>query len=144
MKLLQVPTAQLDDRIKEELEVNPALEITAEDEFEQKEDQLDTPLPEVSDGEENDQEIETETSIDDEFDMTDFYDESDEGVAEYKTRDYSDFTDPDDENKSIPVASLMTFHEYLEEQLGLMELDGKEYEIGLHLIGCLLYTSRCV
>lgn len=137
MKLLQVPTAQLEDRIKEELEVNPALEMTVEDEFEQKEDRLDTPLSEVSDGEDNDADAETESGIDDEFDMTDFYDESDEGVAEYKTRDYSDFTDPDDENKSIPVASLMTFHEYLEGQLGLMELDEKEYEIGLHLIGSL-------
>jgi RNA polymerase sigma-54 factor len=137
MKLLQVPTARLEDRIKEELEVNPALEMTVEDEFEQKENPLDTPLSEVSDGEESDAEMETDSSVDEEFDMTDFYDESDEGVAEYKTRDYSDFQDPDDENKTIPVASTKTFHEYLEEQLGLMELNEKEYEIGLHLIGSL-------
>ena len=31
MKLLQIPTAQLEERIKEELEENPALELTDED-----------------------------------------------------------------------------------------------------------------
>src|ERR1700730_2086137 len=31
MKLLQVPTANLEERIKEELEENPALEVTEED-----------------------------------------------------------------------------------------------------------------
>lgn len=32
MKLLQVPTMLLDERIKEEIEENPALEISVEDE----------------------------------------------------------------------------------------------------------------
>ncbi len=34
MKLLQIPTANLDERIKEELEENPALEVTEEGEGE--------------------------------------------------------------------------------------------------------------
>ena len=40
MKLLQVPTMELDQRIKQEIEENPALEEGAEekDEFEDKED----------------------------------------------------------------------------------------------------------
>lgn len=62
--------------------------------------------------------VEIEESLidkEDDLDMSDFYDEADEGVADYKTKDPSEFTDPDDENKSIPVAVSSTFHEYLEE-----------------------------
>jgi len=134
MKLLQVPTAQLEDRIKEEIEQNPALEASKD--AESPSDDFDTNLDSSEETEADDfSEGESELSKEDDFDMTEFYDESDEGVAEYKTRDSSEISDPDDENKTIPVATSSTFHEYLEEQLGLMELDGNLLEIALHLVG---------
>lgn len=136
MKLLQVPTAQLEDRIKEEIEQNPALEVSTDDEFEQ--DEFSTPdLPE-GETDEFGEAVETEeVNKEDDFDMSDFYDESDEGVSDYKTKDNSDFYDPDDDSKSIPVASSKSFHEYLEEQLGMLDLEGNQKDIGIHLIGSL-------
>src|SRR5687767_8291160 len=57
IKLLQIPTAELDMRIKEEMEVNPALEEGAEDEFERSEDENDS----------ND-DFDTDDSLDEDFD----------------------------------------------------------------------------
>jgi RNA polymerase sigma-54 factor len=134
MKLLQVPTAQLEDRIKEEIEQNPALEVSSD--TESSSDDFDSNIDSPDEVETDDfSEGESELSKEDDLDMSEFYDESDEGVAEYKTRDSSEMADPDDENKTIPVATSSTFHEYLEEQLGLMDLEGNMLEIALHLVG---------
>ena len=46
MKLLQIPTANLDERIKEELEENPALEVTEEGGEDGACDQRDSPASE--------------------------------------------------------------------------------------------------
>src|SRR3982075_3230434 len=74
MKLLQVPTANLEERIKEELEENPALEVT--------EDHED------GSGEE----------IKDEFDSADEFDEKDGSEEEYENIDISEYvSDSDDE-----------------------------------------------
>jgi len=147
MKLLQVPTAQIDQRIKEEMEANPALETgNEEDEFEDsknEEEVSDSPTEseeEIDFDENSEDEIEPEESTVetvDEMDMSDFYDEADEGVADYKTKDPSEFIDPDDENKSIPAAVNNTFHEYLDEQVGMMDLNEHEKQIALHLVGSL-------
>ena len=140
MKLLQVPTAQLDQRIKEELETNPALELSseAEDEYNANTDSEHTTLEETTESNDDfDIEVpETEgPDKDDDVDMTEFYDEADEGVAEYKTKDPSEFTDPDDESRTIPVAVHSTFHEYLEEQVGMLAINDHLKEIAKHLIG---------
>ena len=69
MKLLQVPTMELDQRIKQEIEENPALEEgtdEVEDEFDNQEDDYD----DDSDG-------------NDEFDLSDYLDDD---VADYKTQ----------------------------------------------------------
>jgi RNA polymerase sigma-54 factor len=142
MKLLQVPTAQLEQRIKEELEANPALEEgeNVEDEVAQTEEETpETPEAEVSDadpGSETDA-AEEEIKVDDEVDMSEYYDEDDEGVAEYKTKDPSEYSDPDDEKKTIPVTVASSFHEYLESQVGMMDLDERKQQIAIHLIGSL-------
>ena len=79
MKLLQVPTAQLEDRIKEEIEQNPALEVSTDDELEQ--DEFSTPdLPEVETDEFGEAVETEEVKKEDDFDMSDFYDEADECV----------------------------------------------------------------
>ena len=52
MKLLQIPTANLEERIKEELEENPALEVTEEgkeDNFEEHTEEFDAPEEEYDD-----------------------------------------------------------------------------------------------
>jgi len=88
MKLLQVPTAQLEQRIKEELEANPALDEgnTLEDEEISQEDIKE--------------EVETnEDEIDDDLNLEEYYDDDD--VADYKLKD-NNYPDPE-EDRSIPI-----------------------------------------
>src|SRR5215210_6579353 len=76
MKLLQVPTANLEERIKEELEENPALEVTDEDggEYEEKDEFADTaPAEEEYDTEERDQE-----DLYENIDISDYVQEGDD------------------------------------------------------------------
>lgn len=134
MKLLQIPTATLEQRVKEELEANPALE-----EGEEREDPLDL-NKEVGGGtKENedggDVEPEEDYSREEEFELDDYltdYIEDDPSSYKLKANNYS----ADEEEKTIPIAVENTFHEYLEEQLGLMELkDEREELIAQQIIG---------
>jgi RNA polymerase sigma-54 factor len=128
MKLLQVPTSLLEQRIKEELEINPALEESVSDFDNQKED-LSEPQ-EINDNEDD----YSEKSDDD-----DFADNLD--ISEYTKDDY-DYNDGDDgyntnqeEKRQTPYTISKTFHDSLLEQMALQELDEHEYLIADHLIG---------
>ena len=113
MKMLQIPTAQLEQRIKEEIEANPALEEgeNLEDETPEVQDETE-PTPEETNDAETGEETEPveEPKVDDDMDISDYYDEDDEGVADYKTENPNEVYDPDDDNKSVPVAISSTFH----------------------------------
>ena len=116
MKLLQVPTMELDQRIKQEIEENPALEEGAdevEDEFDNQEDDYD----DDSDG-------------NDEFDLSDYLDDD---VADYKTQ--TNNSSKDDEERVIPLSGEQSFQEKLTEQLHLLDLDDKQFMIADVLIG---------
>ena len=119
MKLLQVPTIALEQRIKEELEGNPALEEgnDTESDFEDSDEYSDA-YDEVSEAEK-------------EFDFSDYMDDDD--MPSYKT--YSNNYSPDDDEKSIPISGGATFHGMLENQLGLRNLSEHEHEVAQHLIG---------
>jgi RNA polymerase sigma-54 factor len=128
MKLLQVPTSLLEQRIKEELEINPALEESVSDFDNQKEDLAEP--QEINDNEDD----YSEKSDDD-----DFADNLD--ISEYTKDDY-DYNDGDDgyntnqeEKRQTPYTVSKTFHDSLLEQLALQELDEHEYLIADHLIG---------
>ncbi|HEX8314885.1 MAG TPA: hypothetical protein VF609_07830 [Flavisolibacter sp.] len=86
MKLLQVPTANLEERIKEELEENPALEVTDEDgadNYEEKDEFADTaPAEEEYESEERDQE-----DLYENINISDYVQEGDDDIADYKMRD---------------------------------------------------------
>ena len=130
MKLLQIPTATLDQRVKEELEANPALEEGLEEENEQ-ENFSDTAPPEQEP--EKDQEKEKEEKTD-EVELDDYLsDYLDDDTATYKLQ--SNNYSADDEDKTIPVAVQNSFHEHLEQQLGLLHLDEKENQIARQIIG---------
>ncbi|MEW6469199.1 MAG: RNA polymerase factor sigma-54 [Bacteroidota bacterium] len=122
MKLLQLPTVALEQRIKEEMEINPALEEGGEeDEDEVKDEEYD----ESAEGE--------ESGSDDEFTLSDFMDQDDDETAQYKLK--ANNTSPDDERREVPLANSYTFHDLLESQLGLRPLSDHEYQVGLYLIG---------
>ncbi len=126
MKLLQVPTAALDQRVKEELEANPALEEGLENEEETQEEGYGDTKEEA---EETD-----EPTLDDDFELTDYLsDYLDDDTAGYKLK--TDNYSSDEEEKTIPVAVENTFHEYLEKQLGLVRLGPEELLVAKQIIG---------
>ena len=117
MKLLQIPTATLEQRIKEELESNPAL-----DEGEDNNDVFDLGNEEDAMGEEENNKDELD------FELDDYLKEyiEDDPIS-YKLR--SDNFSTEEDEKSLPIAVESSFHEYLLEQLGMRELDNEIDEL---------------
>ncbi len=126
VKLLEVPTFALEERIKQELEENPALEITDDD--------LDKEVIEDKDEQEEDEKEESEVAVDEieteDFDLSQYYDEDE--IPAYKM---SLKEDPNEERKDIPFTSGVSFSEYLISQLGLQKITEKENKIGIYIIG---------
>src|SRR5690606_12543046 len=109
MKLLQVPTMELDQRIKQEVEEYPALEEAADeidDEFDNEE---------YDDRDDNDN--------DDEFDISDYLDHD----PDYKTQISN--KGRDEEEKVIPLSGEQSFQERLTEQLHLLDLTEHQFQI---------------
>lgn len=118
MKLLEVPTMELDQRIKQEIEENPVLEEGKEEE-------------------------EDDFSSDEEFD--DYEDNSDERTN-FDINDYLDDDEPsyktsvnnkgkDDEERAIPLSSGNSFQERLMGQLNLHNLTEQQLVLATYLIG---------
>lgn len=131
MKLLQVPTVALEQRIKEELEINPALE-------EGPDEDENGPLDEA--------ESDNEDSINDSDENSDLSErdrENDFDISEYIQDDEPYYklnannSSPDDERNEIPLSVGNTFHELLLSQLGMCDFDDKQYLVATHLIGSL-------
>ncbi len=131
MKLLQIPTANLEERVKEELEENPALEMDEEgsdDEFgEDSQDSIDDSRDdEPIDGSEDDYEN---------ADMTEYIIDDDGEIADYKTRD-DNYPEMDDQ-KVMPIRVETTFHDLVVDQLGMLELDERRFKIAEQIVGSL-------
>jgi len=126
MKLLQIPTANLEERIKEELEENPALEVSEEgrdDEFEEHKEEFDSDDEEY-DGSEDEYEN---------IDISDYVSDSDDETPDYKLRDdnYGD----NEEQKTIPLRVETTLHDLLIDQLGMLSLDERRFKIAEQIVG---------
>lgn len=131
MKLLQIPTIELEQRIKEEMEANPALE-----EGEETEEELETPdetEEEIKEEESEEEEKEEEKKNEEDFDIDEYFDEDDDGIPDYKLSVNN--TSPDDERKEIPIAGTAGFQDALIDQLGMRKLSERQYNIALHIIG---------
>ena len=122
MKLLQVPTVTLDQRIKQELEENPALEELSDGEDIKSEDEFDDTYSEST----------ADNSRDtDDYDFNDYLDEDDVNSYKLQTNNYSE----DDEKKDVPLSIETTFQDNLIEQFQMLGLDDRLFQIGLTLIG---------
>jgi RNA polymerase sigma-54 factor len=137
MKLLQLPTLALEERIKEELEVNPALEedqdnSTAEDEVYSNENEGEQVIDEEFDdnGEMKEQEMKTSAS---DVEMEDYMDAEELDSYKYEVVNKG----PDEESRDFVVVEGVGFQEMLEQQLGLKDISEREYTVGTYLIGCL-------
>ena len=129
MKLLQVPTANLEERIKEELEENPALEV-GEDGHD---DYNDDPKDEFDSSNEEDFDSDGSPDEYENLDLSEYVNDSDDEVGDYKLRDenYPEM----DEGKVIPIRVETSFHDMLLTQLGLMKLDDRSHKIAEQIVG---------
>lgn len=126
MKLLQIPTATLEQRIKEELEANPALEEGEDYDLES-----DVPMESTEQEKATNDE---DSSIDDSFELDDYlieYIEDDPSSYRYKSDNYQS-----EEKATIPIAGSDTFQDYLMNQLNLLDLPTeRERVIAVQLLG---------
>lgn len=129
MKLLQIPTMALEQRIKQEIEENPALEELADLEESSEQDEPETSTDDSDADEPNPEDV---NNPDEEFDISDYMDD-DEYVPSYKTQ--ANNTSADDEQRQVPFVSGTSFHESLLLQLGMQNLDEQQITIALTIIG---------
>jgi len=131
MKLLQIPTANLEERIKEELEENPALEVNNDDH----EDGLGEDMQDEFSTSAEEDEFDVDGSEDEyeNLDISDYVADGDDDVADYKLRD-DNYPELDDK-KTMPFKIESSFHETLLDQLGMLSLDEKSSKIAEHIVG---------
>jgi len=116
IKLLEIPAAQLEQRIKKEIEENPVLELDGEG---RSNEDTDEPQAKESDVEKD------ELSIDEYI--------QNEDIPAYKlqARNFS----KDDKHEDIPFSDGTTFHEFLTDQLGLRIFDERQRLMAEHIVG---------
>lgn len=121
MKLIQLPTQAFEQRLKQELEENPALEGGKEE--------PDTLTDEFDDTYES--ELDNESINAEDINIDDYL--SDDEIPDYRTKanNYS----ADDDEKSIPYAAGISFNQHLLSQLNTSYLSDEEWTIAEFLVG---------
>jgi RNA polymerase sigma-54 factor len=119
IKLLEIPTMQLEQRIKAEIEENPALEEGALEEMME----TDSAEDDIS-SDPNDKDKE-------EFTLEDYVDEDEYPSYKLNAQNYS----KDDKREEIPFSVGLSFHDHLEDQLGMRLLDEKQRLLALYMLG---------
>jgi len=119
IKLLQVPTAELDTRVEEELEINPALEEGKDEDKKDSEEEFEDNYEEESNFEEK--EVNIEDYLNDDY-------------SGYKMQGDGNYTSEEDQ-REIPVSGGISLHEQLIAQMGFLKLDERQKIIARQLIG---------
>ena len=130
MKLLQVPTAILDERIKEEMEENPALEQAEdghEDEFEK--DEFETA------GTEDEFEKDGSAEEYENIDISEYVHDGDDDIGDYRLKD-DNYPEIDD-SRVIPHKVETSFIEMMLQQLGMLKLSEHQQKVAEQLLGSL-------
>ncbi|MCK9219565.1 MAG: RNA polymerase factor sigma-54 [Bacteroidales bacterium] len=131
MRLLQEPILSLEQRIKQEIEENPALEETNREEEETENTQEETALDSIDSEEDEFEELEPTISADDEFTFEDYVDEGE--IPEYRL--VANNKSPDEETHEFPVVSGISFQDFLIAQIGMHKFTDKQYIIAAAIIG---------
>lgn len=131
MKLLQVPTANLEERIKEEMEDNPALEL----EHDTDGDELGDELKDEFENLEQEYELDGSEEEYENLDISEYVVDDDGEIADYKMKD-DNYPEVDDK-KVIPIKNESSFFDVVINQLGLLELDERKYKIAEQIVGSL-------
>ncbi len=139
IKMLEIPMMELEQRIKKELEENPALEEGDEEDIIPETNDNDT-IDEIEkvDSEENeDTDVNTETdtkSEEDDFSYEDYMSEEDTDETPYYNLQTNNIS-ADDEHKEFIFSSQDSFIENLIQQLSLLDVTEKEKMIAEYIIG---------
>jgi RNA polymerase sigma-54 factor len=131
MKLLQIPTAQLEERIKEEIEENPALEETADNDADE-----DIYKEETAEADENEDYIDDKKS-DDEFEdlnLNDYIKEGDDNDADFNFQDDGYGREENTSDKHTVRVENSSVDE-LTSQLHLLDLSEHHQKIAEQVIG---------
>ena len=123
IKLLQLNTLDLEQRIKEELEENPLIEEGLDEEEQREEEELDATAEEM--------ENELETEDEEEFDVEDLLNSSDDLYGYKANPNYSG----DDEDRDRPMPSDRTLAERLKDQISFLNLSETDEIIAEQIIG---------
>jgi len=118
IKLLQVPTAELNARVEEELEINPALEEGREE----AEVQVESEAEDLGEG---------DLSSTEDLNVEDYL--GDDESSGYKMQGDGNYSEDDD--KVIPVEMQVSLNDQLEMQLGFRGFDDRQIIIAKQLIG---------
>ncbi len=115
IKMLEVPTLELEERIRQELEENPALEEGAE----------------LNDDDAYDDDMNDDGGNNDDMDLDEYM--MDDDIPDYRLKVNN--TSKDDKREDIPFSIGKTFHEHLIEQLGLQSISEHQRTIAEYVIG---------
>jgi len=122
MKLIQLPTQAFEQRLKQELEENPALDTGKDEPTDDNFDEFDNSVDDYNDN---------DTIDADDINVDEYL--SDDEIPDYRTQanNYSS----DDEEKNIPYAAGTSFTQHLINQLNTFRLSEQEEEIAYFLVG---------
>lgn len=116
IKMLEYPAVEFEERIREEMEANPALE-------EGKDENSDTDDFDTASANETNDGI---SDVYDDYDM-------DDDIPDYRLNINNG--SPDDKHETIPFSGGISFHEHLEDQLKMSAADKKTQQLAQYLIG---------
>ena len=119
IKLLEVPTLQIEQRIKKELEENPALEEGSEED-------------DINPDSQDDDLFEEKDKDQEEFTLDDYIEEDD--IPDYRLQ-ANNYSKDDDKRNEIPFSAGSSFSEHLESQFTLRDLTDKQKILGEYILG---------
>ncbi len=121
VKLLEIPTAQIEQRIKEEIEANPVLEVDEVATLQKEREQQTEPQVNAAQDEQPD-----DGTIEGYL--------LNEDIPAYKLQ-ANNYSDDDDRRERVPYSEAASFYEHLEEQVGLCNFTELQEQIAKYIIG---------
>jgi RNA polymerase sigma-54 factor len=130
IKLLQLPTLALEQRIKAEMEINPLLEEGADDDElgEAESDDANSPDPAPSD---DDREPESADNSDEDYDWDELLNNADDLYGHKARVDHS----AEEDDREMPMPARISMIEHLQDQLSYLDLDESQLVIAEQIIG---------
>lgn len=124
MKLIQLPTQAFEQRLQEEMVENPALEGDVDANMDSYEDSFEN-------SNDNYDDYDNEHIDTGDLNIDEYLSNDETPDYKYQTNNYSD----DDEDRSLPIAAQMSFHQDLVNQLNTFILTDEDREIAEFLVG---------